>query len=247
MEATAIETPTQDVPATQLERKNKLTGKVSKITLAGALVDLGVEMPGFIHLTQLQPGPVNRVEEAVEIGQMVDVWVRRVAKKKGYIELTMVEPLGLEWREIDKGMVVSGKVTRIESFGVFLEIGAERPGLIHVSELSHDYIKNPHEVVSVGDEIEARVIEVNRRKKQIKLSRKATLEKAVPQEEARIEEIEENVEDNTPVPTAMEVALRQAMKKQGKARKARKGRRTQNDEREDILSRTLANQARTHN
>ena len=70
-------------------------------------------------------------------------------------------------------MTVKGKVVRLETFGVFVEIGAERPGLIHISELSHAYVRTPGEVVREGDEVEAKVLEVNRRK-QIKLSIKAS-------------------------------------------------------------------------
>ena len=77
----------------------------------------------------------------------------------------MKEPLALEWREIKPGMTVKGQVVRLETFGAFVEIGAERPGLIHISELSHSYVRTPGEVVREGDEVEAKVLEVNRRKK----------------------------------------------------------------------------------
>lgn len=80
-----------------LEPKTKLSGKVVKTTLAGALVDVGNVLPGVIHISQLQKNAVNKVEDVVKEGQTVDVWVRRV--KKDRIELTMIEPLGLEWRD----------------------------------------------------------------------------------------------------------------------------------------------------
>ncbi len=248
MNTSAIETQTNEPEETpQLKRKDKITGTVRKISLAGAVLNLGLDKPGFIHITQLQPGPVNRVEDAVAMGQEVTAWVRRVSPKKGYVDLTMIEPLALEWREIKKGLAISGKVTRIEKFGVFVEIGAERPGLIHISELSHDFIKNPHEVVSLDDEVDVQVLDVNRRKKQIKLSRKATLEKVVRQKEENFSQIEiEEEVDNTPAPTAMEMAWRNAVQKQKKD-KAKKGKaKTRVDDvREDILSRTLENQVRT--
>ena len=156
---------------TTLEPKTKLSGKVLKTTLAGALVEVGQNIPGVIHISQLSKDPVNKVEDVVKEGQTVDVWVRRV--KKDRIELTMIEPLALEWKEIEPDMVVKGKVVRLEAYGAFVDIGAERPGMVHVSELAHGYVKTPNEIVKEGDEVEAKVLDVNRKKKQIKLSMKA--------------------------------------------------------------------------
>ena len=153
------------IPA--LEPKTKLSGKVLKTTLAGALVDVGQSIPGVIHISQLSKDAINKVDDVVKEGQMVDVWVRRV--KKDRIELTMIQPLGLDWKEIEPDMIVKGKVVRLETYGAFVEIGAERPGMIHVSELAHGYVKTPSEIVKEGDEIEAKVLEVDRKKKQIKL------------------------------------------------------------------------------
>jgi len=138
----------------ELKRKMKFTGTVLKTTLAGAVVDIGMPVPGVIHISQLQEQATNRVEDVVQPGQTVDVWIKRVDPKKNRIELTMIEPLGLEWREIEDNMVIKGKVTRLEKFGAFIDIGAERPGLVHISEMTHDYIKTPSDVLKEGDEIE---------------------------------------------------------------------------------------------
>jgi ribosomal protein S1 len=162
---------TPDITAAALEPKTKLSGKVLKTTLAGALVDVGQSIPGVIHISQLSTEPINKVEDIVKEGQTVDVWVRRV--KKDRIELTMIQPLALEWKEIEPDMVVKGKVVRLEPYGAFVDIGAERPGMVHVSELAHGYVKTPNEIVKEGDEVEAKVLDVNRKKKQIKLSMKA--------------------------------------------------------------------------
>ena len=163
---------TPDIASTAtLETKTKLSGKILKTTLAGALVDVGQNIPGVIHISQLSKDPVNKVEDVIKEGQTVDVWVRRV--KKDRIELTMIEPLALEWKEIEPDMVVKGKVVRLEPYGAFVDIGAERPGMVHVSELAHGYVKTPNEIVKEGDEVEAKVLDVNRKKKQIKLSMKA--------------------------------------------------------------------------
>jgi len=259
MDTEAVVTPesAQAYNLASIRRKSKYTGTVLKTTLAGAVVDIGAEVPGVIHISQLQEGQTNRVEDVVQVGQSVEVWVKRVDPKKERLELTMIKPLDLEWREINKGMSVKGKVVRLEKFGAFVEIGAERPGLVHISEMTHGYVKTPGEVVKEGDEVEVQVLEVNRRKRQIKLSMKALEENVEPvvkepmprrgrtQQKPKVEE----AEAEPPVPTAMEMALREAMDrnkiqeepKEKSKRKTASG----NEEIENILSRTLENKVRT--
>jgi small subunit ribosomal protein S1 len=264
---------------TGVKTKTYFTGKVVKIGLAGALVDIGQAKPAVIHISQLlnsSTEPIKRVEDVLQIGQEIDVWVKRV--KDDRVELTMVKPLDLEWRDIKPGMSVKGKVVRLEKFGAFVEIGAERPGLIHISEMAHGYVRQPSDVVNEGDEIETQVIDVNRKKRQIKLSIKALQpepvkeeveeprnffpsperkdkpqrKKKAPRGRGRGDEMGGNVDElmaaiNEPQveaePTAMEIAMREAMDK-AKARKqedrSRKSKGT-TQEQEDILSRTLEN------
>jgi ribosomal protein S1 len=248
---------TNDIASTPtLEVKTKLSGKVLKTTLAGALVDVGQSIPGVIHISQLSKDPVNKVEDVVQEGQTVEVWVRRV--KKDRIELTMIEPLALEWKEIEPDMVVKGKVVRLESYGAFVDIGAERPGMVHVSELAHGYVKTPGEIVKEGDEVEAMVLDVDRRKRQIRLSMKAlipeTEEEARPEREerkspgkrkARKQEEEADVQPQTPSepePTAMQIAWMQAQERANSNKKHSKAKRSKSNlsqENEEIFNRTL--------
>jgi len=238
-----------------LEPKTKLTGKVVKTTLAGVLVDIGQELPGVIHISQLQKDQINKPEDVVQIGQTVEVWVRRI--KKDRIELTMIEPLAMEWNEIKPETVVKGKVVRLESYGAFVDFGGERPGLVHVSEISRGYIKSPHEIVKEGDEVEAVVLDVNRRKKQIRLSMKALepeLEESKPaKKESRKsrgkrkskkegQNVEVNEEANEPEMTAMQIAWQEALDRANARDKSSKSKRAKagtSDEQEDILNRTL--------
>ena len=90
---------------------------------------------------------------------------------------------------------------RIENFGVFVDVGAERPGMVHVSELASGFVQSPSDVVSIGDEVETRVLKINKRKRQIDL----TMRPVEPTVEDVFDEEEEEV------PTAMEIALRRAM------------------------------------
>ena len=238
----------------EIKAKERYTGTVLKTTLQGALVDIGSEKPAFIHISQaVKDGDpkkeINSIEEVLEKGQKVEFWVKRVRKDR--IELTMKEPLAMEWREIKPDMTVKGTVVRLETFGAFVEIGAERPGLIHISELSHSYVRTPGEVVREGDEIEAKVLEVNRRKKQIKLSIKALQElpENLQMQQRGASKPQQQQEEETPKEpelTAMEIAMRSAMEKSegeenaSSKKKSRKNKGT-SAEQEDILSRTLEN------
>lgn len=195
----------------ELEPKMKVAGKVVKTSLAGAIVDIGVEIPGVIHISKLKKGSVTRVADVLEEGQDVEVWIQSVDPEKKKLELTMVEPLDMEWREIRSGSEYSGQITRIEKYGVFVDIGAERPGLVHISEMAHGYVETPHELVKMGDTIDVKVLKVNRKKKQIKLSMKALEE---PPMEA-IQSDREEEERNEPTPTAFEAAMRKAMQADG--------------------------------
>ena len=201
-------------------------------------------------ISQLQETPVNKVEDVLGVGQSVDVWVKRVFPKKNRIELTMIEPLPLEWREIKDGMVVKGTIARLEKYGAFVEIGAERPGLVHISELAHGYIRTPDDAVSVGEDVEVKVLSVNRRRKQIKLSMKALLENPVELVKKVQQTVPETNEPEQPIPTAMEMAMRQAMerskddedevKTQGPQKNSEN-----NQEIDGILSRTLEQKVKT--
>jgi ribosomal protein S1 len=207
----------------KLKPKQKYEGKIMKTSLQGAIVDIGENLPGFLHISQVvdnanPKAAIINLEDVLKVGDIVTVWVKRILKDR--VELTMKEPLPLEWREIKPDMVVHGKVVRLEDFGAFVEIGAERPGLVHVSELSHSYVRVPSEVVKVGDEVDVKVLEVDKRKKQIKLSVKALQAEpeieATPKKTSRkykakkeLEEVEE--ENELPDPTYMEIAMRKAM------------------------------------
>lgn len=238
-------------PAAALEPKTKLSGKILKTTLAGALVDVGQNIPGVIHISQLSKDSVNKVEDIVKEGETVDVWVRRV--KKDRIELTMIQPLAYDWKELEPEMIVKGKVIRLEPYGAFVEIGAERPAMIHVSELTQGYVKTPSEVVKEGDEVEAKILNVDRKKKQIKLSMKALqgeIEELKPAREEKksrrshkkeTAEVVEKEEPKEPEMTGMQIAWQEAMSRANaeKAFKVRRSKSNVSDEREEILNRTL--------
>ncbi|MCA9904631.1 MAG: S1 RNA-binding domain-containing protein [Anaerolineae bacterium] len=219
-----------------LEPGMELNGTVKRIELYGAFVDLGIGKDGLLHISQLGKPDVRNVEDVVSVGQQLSVYVLKVDKDQGRIALSLTKPVGVSWDTLKQGMDVSGTIVKIENFGVFVDFGAERPGMIHVSELASGYVRSPEDVVKVGETVTARIIKLDRRKKRIDLSLKALTEKV----EHEVEAVEEEVEH---LPTAMELALRRAMQNGDpeKARIAQKRarRNRKDDEMEDIISRTL--------
>ena len=217
-----------------LKQKMKLTGTVKKVELFGAFVDVGVGRDGLVHISAMSAKPITRVEDVAKEGDTVTVWVRRVDPQAGRIDLTMIEPLGLDWDEIKSGQVYKGKVVKVERFGAFVDIGAERPGLIHISELASYRVEEVTEIVKMGQEVEVKVIGVDPRKRQIKLSIKAL----------EVEDVVEEDTGETPL-TAMQIALQRAMGGSEPAEPRENNRRSNSrdrqkrDQQEDILSRTL--------
>ncbi len=249
--STEVEETKPALAVGDLTPKMEVHGKVTRIELYGAFVDFGVGQDGLLHISQLSTERVKNVNEKVSVGDEVTAWVRNVDTAQGRIDLTLIEPAGMTWNEIHVGKELTGKVVRLEKFGAFVDVGAERPGMVHVSEMANGYVSSPSDVVKVGEEVTVRVIKVNPKKKQLDLSMKAPEEKH--------EVVHDADEDLGEIPTAMEFALRQAM--QGtdmgaelltavKPKAARKSdnnndkRDKQRSQQKEILNRTLQNRVK---
>ncbi|MGC8880114.1 MAG: S1 RNA-binding domain-containing protein [Anaerolineae bacterium] len=201
-----------------LEPGMQVTGRVKSVTDFGAFVDLGVGPQGLVHISQLARRRVSKVTDVVQVGDEVQVWIKKVDKKRGRISLTMIRPVTLHLKDIQPDVIVQGVVTRIEPYGVFVDIGAEREGLIHISELVDGFVNSPEEVVSIGDRIEARVLQVDRKSRKVHLSTKEFFKIAPPPppEPAAKEEIEE-----AKPPTTMELAFQASLQRNNSALQVR--------------------------
>ncbi|PIE82317.1 MAG: hypothetical protein CSA11_01140 [Chloroflexi bacterium] len=237
----------------ELKPKMQLKGVVKRLELYGAFIDVGIGVDGLIHISKLGTEHVNRVADVLKEGDETTVWVDKVDPSRNQLMLTMIEPLAVDWKDLKDSQIYTGTVTRLENFGAFVNIGAEREGLVHISELSHDYINNPAEVISVGDEVQVQVLGFNRRKRRIDLSVKALLEKPEAEETneyvGNVQEFQAEIEaeEDFEMPNAMEIAFRRAMgddmpmprRKRKQNKKRRRNREKYRRQQDDLLSRTL--------
>jgi ribosomal protein S1 len=216
----------------------KTEGKVVRLEKFGAFVDLGAETDGLVHVSEMGTGRVNKPSDVVSEGDVISVWIKDVDRKSRRISLTMLEPPEVDIRTLQPDMLLTGNVVRLESFGAFVDIGAGRDGMIHVSEMGRGYVGNPSEIMSVGDEVQVRVLEVDPRRGRISLSMKD-----LPADQYIMDEEEEEL------PSSMELALRDAMEREGmpfppkkaqKRRQKKTKRRRRSWEQDDIISRTLS-------
>ena len=239
----------------ELQPKMKVKGTVKQLELYGAFIDIGVGTNALIHISQLSEDRVNRVSDVLNEGDEVEVWISKIDPDRNQIMVSMIKPLAVEWNDLQVGQTYTGRVTRLENFGAFIDIGAEREGLVHVSELSHDYVKHPSETLRADDEVNVQVLGFSRRKRRIDLSIKALQQKAEPEvqiftrDDGKVSAFEqEEEEEDFNMPTAMELAMREAMggdfdpyreRRQQKAKKKARRRERSRRQQEDILSRTL--------
>jgi len=130
--------------------------------------------------------------------------------------------------DLQPGMILTGKVVKIAKFGAFVDLGVGHDGLIHISELSNDYVQRVEDAVQVGDQVEVKVLEVDPRRRRISLSMK-DLETQAPAVE----------EDDEPLPTIMELAFRRAFGQPDQEKKPKSRRKKKPREQNDIMTRTL--------
>jgi ribosomal protein S1 len=218
-----------------LEPGLKTEGKVVRLEKFGAFVDIGAETDGLVHVSEMAQGRVDKPSDVVSEGDVIPVWIKDVDRKSRRISLTMLEPPEVDIRTLKPDTTLTGKVVRLESFGAFVDIGAGRDGMIHVSEMGRGYVGNPSEIVSVGDEVQVRIVDVDPRRGRISLSMKD-----LPMDDYVVDDEAEEI------PTAMELALREAMEEQGVelptergSRRRKKGKKRRNRVQDDIIYRTL--------
>lgn len=150
-------------------------GRVAGISNFGAFVDLG-GADGLIHISELSWEPIKSPEEVVTVGDEIDVFILKVDRENLKIALSLRRLKPEPWDEVENkfevGQTVNGVVTKLANFGAFARIDAGIEGLIHISELSHQVIKHPRDVVNEGDELKLKIIRIEPDRRRLGLSLK---------------------------------------------------------------------------
>ncbi len=226
-------------------------GVVKRVTEFGAFVDIGVGRDGLVHVSEMAPYRVAKATDIVKEGDRVQVWIKELDREKNRISLTMIAPGVQTLRDLEEGAIVTGRVTRLERYGAFVDIGVGRDGMLHVKEMARGYVEKPEDVVKVGDEIQVQIIGIDRRRGRIDLSMKELLPpeppKAAEERPQPAEELEEpsvaDLADDEDFISPFELALQQASRSAERRRERRKKSRAwemEEDEDEDLIRRTIA-------
>jgi small subunit ribosomal protein S1 len=152
-----------------------IEGQISNIVDFGAFVDLD-GMDGLIHISELSWSHVNHPSEILEVGQTVKVKVLDIDRDRQRISLGLKQTQSDPWQQVidayGDGDEVEGRVTKVVTFGAFVEIVPGVEGLVHISELAQHHVENPREVVSQGDLVRVVVLEIDGERRRLSLSMK---------------------------------------------------------------------------
>jgi|AAUQ01.1.fsa_nt_gi small subunit ribosomal protein S1 len=173
----------QEIVDKLLTDKAVVLGTVKKITSYGMFVDVG-GLDGLVHYSKIShKGPVNPAKHFKE-GDEVNVVAIDFDKKKKHLSLSIKDATPDPWEDIDKslrrGDSVSVEVSNIEPYGAFVDLGNDLEAFLHVSEISWDKnVKHPKDYLNIGDKLDVEVIEIDKSKRKLRVSRKTLLPKPI--------------------------------------------------------------------
>ena len=173
-----------------LQKGERRKGTVSSIVNFGAFVDLG-GVDGLVHVSELSWKHVDHPSEVVQVGQEVEVEVLDVDLERERVSLSLKATQEDPWKEFERmysaGEIIDGQVTKLVPFGAFVRVAAGIEGLVHISEISDQHIESAEAVLTVGDEVRVKVIEVDVPRRRISLSMRQ-VGGALPRPATEIEE-----------------------------------------------------------
>ena len=183
----------------EIEIGKKYHGVVKSLTSYGAFVDIG-GIDGMVHVSELSWGRIHQPSEVLSVGDEVEVYVINFDKEKRKISLGYKDPEANPWtvftRKYSVGDVASVKVVKLMPFGAFAEVVDGVDGLIHISQIANRRIGKPEDVLSVGDEVEAKITAIDEDKHKISLSIRALSEPAPAAVKAEEEEVEDEAAED---------------------------------------------------
>ena len=149
-------------------------GTVKNVTDFGAFIDLG-GVDGLLHISEMSWGRVENPKKVFTVGQTVRVYIKSISETK--VALSMKFDDENPWKDADVryavGTIVTGKVARMTDFGAFVELAPGVDALLHVSQISKEHVEKPADALTVGQEVETKIVDFNEEDKKISLSIKA--------------------------------------------------------------------------
>ena len=158
----------------RLHVNDVVEGTVKNVTDFGAFIDLG-GADGLLHISEMSWGRVENPKKVFKVGDVVKVFVKEINDDKIALSMKFEEthPWNNAAEKYAVGTVVTGKVARMTDFGAFVELAPGVDALLHVSQISREHVEKPSDVLKVGQEIEAKIVDFNEEEKKISLSVKA--------------------------------------------------------------------------
>lgn len=172
---------------TNIEEGQILKGRVQRIANFGAFVDLG-GVDGLLHISEMGWGRVKQPTDVVNVGDEIEVYVLNADREKGKISLSLKKLIANPWdnaaEKYPAGTVVTGKVVRIAPFGAFVALEDGVDGLVHISQIAWEHVDKVEDALSIGQEVQVKVLEVDEDRKRISLSIKELKERPVVEKPA---------------------------------------------------------------
>ena len=182
-----------------LEAGSIVEGEVVRITTFGAFINLG-DVDGLAHISELDYSRVEKVEDAVNIGDKVQVKILDVDPEQERISLSLKQakasPFDSFIEEHSEGEVLEGEVKRLVDFGAFVEVTPGVEGLVHVSEISHEHVATPSDVLKEGQTVSVKILSLDEDSEKVSLSIKETSDKPARDPEPKV--YRDDTDDDAP-------------------------------------------------
>ncbi|MCL5981691.1 MAG: 30S ribosomal protein S1, partial [Firmicutes bacterium] len=175
-----------------------IRGTVRRLTTFGAFVDVG-GIDGLVHVSEISWNRVEHPSQALKVGEEVEVKIIELVPERERIGLSIRQAQPDPWTEVARkfkpGDAVEGRITRLVNFGAFVELIPGVEGLVHISQLANHHVKQPSEVVSEGQDVKVKILDINTAAKRVSLS----MREAAPR--SKKEPVQQHVSDAAPALT----------------------------------------------